>query len=142
MDTFDNLSGWLTIDIVGLGSTAYASGNGTLFCVIFSRLDTAVTNICFNTTNLRDKNNITIYHNTGDCSTITSLSGDFSGDCIVDFEDLMLFAMAYGATPSDSNWNPVCDIASLGGVLTPDGVINFEDLMVFAMHYGETCADL
>ena len=73
---------------------------------------------------------------------VVLLIGDFgsanggSPDCIVDFEDLMIFAMAYGATPSDANWNPVCDIAA------PDGIIDFEDLMVFAMHYGETCADL
>jgi basic membrane protein A len=48
----------------------------------------------------------------------------------------MIFAMAYGSTPADANWNPVCDIAGDGGVLEPDGVIDFEDLMIFAMHYG------
>jgi len=70
------------------------------------------------------------------------LIGDFGSangglsDCIVDFEDLMIFAMAYDSTPADANWNPICDIAG------PYGVIDFEDLMVFAMHYGETCADL
>ena len=69
--------------------------------------------------------------------------GDFGGinngpsDGVVDFEDLMIFAMAYGSNPSDSNWNPVCDIAGPDGKLTPDGVIDFEDLMVFAMNYGE-----
>ncbi|PKP59793.1 hypothetical protein CVT91_06160 [Candidatus Atribacteria bacterium HGW-Atribacteria-1] len=78
----------------------------------------------------------------------TFILGDFGSanngppDCKVDFEDLMIFAMAYGSTSSDPNWNPVCDIAGLGGVLIPDGVIDFEDLMIFAMHYGETCADL
>jgi hypothetical protein len=80
--------------------------------------------------------------------TITSLAlipGDFGSanngppDGCVDFEDLMIFALAYGSTPSDSNWNPSCDIAGPGGSLTPDGVIDFEDLMVFAMHYGEGC---
>jgi hypothetical protein len=82
-----------------------------------------------------------------DKTFITPMLGDFGSanggppDCIVDFEDLMIFALAYGSTPSDANWNPVCDIANPGG-LTPDGVIDFEDLMVFAMHYGETCADL
>jgi hypothetical protein len=76
------------------------------------------------------------------------LIGDFGSanngppDCKVDFEDLMIFALAYGSTSSDYNWNLVCDIASEGGVLELDGVIDFEDLMVFAMHYGETCADL
>jgi len=45
--------------------------------------------------------------------------------------------MAYGSTPSDSNWNAICDIAGPEGKFTPDGVIDFEDLMVFAMNYGE-----
>ena len=129
----DNTGGSVILDIVSL--TSHASGNGTLFSVVFSRSDTAATNICFGTTNLRDKNNIIIYHYTGGCCTITSLPGDFNGDCAVDFEDLMIFAMAYGSSEGEVNWNPVCDIA-------PDGVIDFEDLMVFAMHYGETCADL
>ena len=77
----------------------------------------------------------------------TFILGDFGSadngppDCKVDFEDLMIFALAYGSTSSDPNWNPVCDIAGPDGSLTPDGVIDFEDLMIFAMHYGETCAD-
>jgi hypothetical protein len=135
----DNTGGSVILDIVSL--TSHASGNGTLFSVVFSRSDTAATNICFGTTNLRDKNNIIIYHNTGDCCTITSLPGDFNGDCSVDFEDLMIFAMAYGSSEGEANWNPACDIAGPGGSLVPDGLIDFDDLMVFAMHYGETCAD-
>ena len=76
------------------------------------------------------------------------LLGDFGSannglpDCKVDFEDLMIFAMAYGSTPADSHWNPVCDIASSGGSLVPDGVIDFEDLMILAINYGKTCAGL
>jgi hypothetical protein len=82
--------------------------------------------------------------------TATSLAlipGDFGSagggppDGCVDFEDLMIFSMANGSTPSDSNWNPACDIAGPDGKLTPDGVIDFEDLMVFAMHYGECDED-
>ena len=70
--------------------------------------------------------------------SLALIPGDFNGDGQVQFEDLMIFALAYGSTPSDANWNPVCDIASAGGVLAPDGVIDFEDLMIFALHYGET----
>jgi len=78
---------------------------------------------------------------------VALLIGDFGSadngppDCKVDFEDLMIFALAYGSTSSDPNWNLVCDIAGPDGSLTPDGVIDFEDLMIFSMHYGETCAD-
>ena len=69
--------------------------------------------------------------------SLALILGDFNGDGQVQFEDLMIFALAYGSTPEDGNWNPVCDIASAGGVLTSGGVINFEDLMIFALHYGE-----
>ena len=69
--------------------------------------------------------------------SLALIPGDFGSagggppDGCVDFEDLMIFAMAYGSTPADTNWNLLCDIY-------PDGVIDFEDLMVFAMHYGES----
>ena len=71
--------------------------------------------------------------------SITSLAlipGDFGSagggppDGVVDFEDLMIFAMAYGSCTGDDNWIIICDIY-------PDGCIDFEDLMIFAMHYGE-----
>jgi len=68
--------------------------------------------------------------------SLALIPGDFGSagggppDGCVDFEDLMIFAMAYGSTPPDANWNPVCDIY-------PDDKIDFEDLMIFAMNYGE-----
>ena len=146
--TIDNINGMVTLDIAGLGPTAYASGNGTLFSVIFDRTGTGTTDVTFGSTDLRDKDNAPIYHTTGDGCTITSLLGDFGSsnngppDCVVDFEDLMIFAMAYGSTSASSNWNEACDIAGPSGSTTPDGVIDFEDLMIFAMNYGKTCADL
>jgi len=68
--------------------------------------------------------------------SLALIPGDFGSadngppDGVVDFEDLMIFALAYGSTSVDTNWNPDCDIY-------PDGIIDFEDLMVFALHYGE-----
>jgi len=62
-------------------------------------------------------------------SSLAAIPGDFNADGKVDFEDLMIFALAYGSTPSDTNWNPSCDLLS-------DSVIDFEDLMLFAMNYG------
>jgi thiol-disulfide isomerase/thioredoxin len=76
-------------------------------------------------------------------TSLALIPGDFSSanngppDGVVDFEDLMIFAIAYGSTLSDPNWNLSCDIAGPEGSLTPDGVIDFEDLMLFALHYGE-----
>ena len=141
MDSSTN--GSITLDVAGLGASSYASGTGTIITVVFERIAADNTNITFGTTELRDKDNIFITHSTGSGCLITSLPGDFGGpnngppDGAIDFEDLMIFAMAYGSTEGDANWNPVCDIAGDGGVLEPDGVVDFEDLMIFAMHYGE-----
>jgi uncharacterized protein YjdB len=147
--SIDNTNGSVTLDIAGLDTSGYhiGTGTGTIIIVVFERIATSNTNITFETTQLRDKDNNTINHTTGSGCLFTNLLGDFGSanngppDCKVDFEDLMIFALAYGSTPSDGNWNPVCDITGPDGP-APDGVIDFEDLMVFAMHYGETCADL
>ena len=75
-------------------------------------------------------------------TSLALIPGDFGSanngppDGCVDFEDLMIFALAYGSTPADDNWNADCDIAGPGST-SPDGVIDFEDLMIFAMNYGE-----
>ena len=69
-------------------------------------------------------------------TSLALIPGDFGSanngppDGVVDFEDLMIFAMAYGSTPASPNWNPLCNIY-------PDDKIDFEDLMIFAMHYGQ-----
>jgi hypothetical protein len=76
--------------------------------------------------------------------SLALIPGDFGSadngppDGVVDFEDLMIFALAYGSIPVDTNWNPDCDIGGSNGSTTPDGVIDFEDLMIFAMHYGRS----
>ena len=130
--SIDNTNGSVTLDIAGLGASAYASGSGTIMTVVFERIATGDTNVTFGTTTLRDKDNITITHTKGSGCSITYCPGDFDGDNVIGFEDLMIFAMAYGSCEGDTNWNPVCDLNS-------DGCIEFEDLMIFAMHYGEEC---
>ncbi len=76
----------------------------------------------------------------------TSLPGDFCGpmgdptpDGKVDFNDLMVFATAYGSETGDPNWNSLCDICGYLGDPDPDGQVNFDDLMVFATNYGKVC---
>lgn len=123
-------NGSIILDVAGLGTFSYASGTGIVITIVFERIATGNTNITFGATELRDKDNITIVHTTGGGCLITSLLGDFNSDNHVDFEDLMIFALAYGSCTGDGNWDPICDIY-------PDGCIDFEDLMIFAMHYGE-----
>ena len=59
-------------------------------------------------------------------------TGDLNGDLQVNYSDLVIFAMAYRATPGDANWNPVCD-------LNADDSVNYSDLVIFAMHYRDDC---
>lgn len=56
---------------------------------------------------------------------------DVNDDLKVDIFDLVLGANAYLATPSDSHWNPRCDIAN------PYDVINIFDIVMIALSYGE-----
>ena len=74
------------------------------------------------------------------------LPGDFVGpmgdpipDGKVDFNDLMVFATAYGSETGDPNWNALCDICGYLGDPNLDGKINFDDLMIFATNYGKVC---
>jgi hypothetical protein len=64
-------------------------------------------------------------------TSFTQIPGDFNGDGQVEFNDLMIFALAYGSCEGDDNWDSRCDLNS-------DGCIEFNDLMIFALHYGET----
>jgi hypothetical protein len=64
-------------------------------------------------------------------SAFALIPGDFNGDGQVEFNDLMIFALAYGSCEGDENWDSRCD-------LDPDGCIEFNDLMIFALHYGES----
>jgi hypothetical protein len=55
-------------------------------------------------------------------------AGDFSGDGVVDYEDLAIFANSWLATPASLNWDQYCDIAPAGG----NQKVNFGDLAVMA----------
>jgi hypothetical protein len=94
-------NGSITLDVAGLGTFSYASGTGTIMTIVFERIAAGNTDITFGVTDLRDRDNVSISHTTGSGCLITSLPGDFGGpnngppDGAIDFEDLMIFAMAY-----------------------------------------------
>jgi len=56
---------------------------------------------------------------------------DINYDFKVDIFDVVLAAAAYGATPSDPHWNPLCDIAE------HYGVVDIFDIVLICSSYGE-----
>ena len=126
-------SGSVKIEMMTLAEKP--SGTGTIMTVVFHRIAAGNTDICFGVTELYNEDSNPISHTkVPPCCTFTDLVGDFNGDCVVSFPDLVIFAAAYNTTPADAKWNPICD-------LNGDGIINFPDLIIFASVYGDTCAD-
>lgn len=68
--SIDNTGGSVVLDIAGLGTTTYASGNGRIMIVTFDTISTGSCNISFGSTLLRDKDNNTITHTKGGSSSI------------------------------------------------------------------------
>ena len=58
------------------------------------------------------------------------LIGDIKKDRVVDVFDCILASMAFGATPSDPQWNLFCDMKQ-------DNVIDIFDMVLIAEHFGE-----
>jgi len=56
---------------------------------------------------------------------------DVNGDGIINIQDILIAALAFGSRPGDSNWNPHVD-------LNQDGIINILDLVIAAVHFGKT----
>ncbi len=66
-------------------------------------------------------------------SCVQSFSGDFTGDCKVDLEDLNLFTSAWLTTPESPFWDPKYNLLSDGGVER----IDFNDFLIFAKEWGK-----
>ena len=56
---------------------------------------------------------------------------DVNNDKVVDIQDIVLVALAYGSKPGDSNWKPEADMAP------QQGKVDLFDLVTCASHYGE-----
>jgi membrane-bound ClpP family serine protease len=69
--SLDNTNGTVTLDIAGLGASAYASGTGTIITVSFYTIATGNADITFGTTTLRDKDNVDITHTKGSGCSVT-----------------------------------------------------------------------
>ena len=58
--------------------------------------------------------------------TKATLSGDFDGLASVNLADFAVLAAAWHSQPTDTNWNPSCDIS-----IIRDNYIDTQDLIVF-----------
>ena len=57
---------------------------------------------------------------------------DLNGNDVVDLNDLVIFARAYGSSPGDPNWNSSADFYN-------DGKVDLQDLILMAQDFGKGC---
>jgi len=56
---------------------------------------------------------------------------DLNGDGVVDIDDVMIPALAFGSYPGHPNWNLTAD-------LTGDELVDIDDVILVALRFGET----
>jgi len=62
---------------------------------------------------------------------VSDLAGDLNCDGIVNIQDVLIAALAFGTMPGDPNWNPDADLDS-------NGIINILDLVIIGVNFGKT----
>jgi len=65
-----------------------------------------------------------------DGALMVKLNGDINGDQIVDIDDIMVVALAFGSYPGTPSWNPEADLSG-------DGIIDIDDAVLVAINYGK-----
>jgi hypothetical protein len=142
--------------VIGAGLQGSSNkSTGTVLTITFKALSTGTTSLSIASSSIKPASQSTVVSAGTSSASITineasaSIIGDFNEDEKVDFEDLMIFASAWGKTSSDTGWSQAvagytnspynrCDIAPAQGVypdmtIQADGEVNFEDLMIFTM---------
>jgi len=60
-----------------------------------------------------------------------TMFGDCNGDGVVNLQDAMIVALAFGAYPDSARWNPLADV-------NKDGTVNLKDLFAVYIRFGKT----
>jgi hypothetical protein len=62
---------------------------------------------------------------------------DINHDLKIDMKDIGASARAFGASPSDTDWNPHADITGPEHIV-PDSKVDMRDIGLIARNFGET----
>jgi endo-1,4-beta-xylanase len=65
----------------------------------------------------------------GTFTNVKTLPGDLNADGMVDINDAILAANAFGSMNGDKNWNPAADMDT-------NGTIDIFDLIIIAQNFG------
>jgi hypothetical protein len=126
----NNTAGYLQVGCTLLGNVSSVDGQGSLAVVHFCPVTPGVSALDLYETKLVNPQIQLTPHDTCDGIVHVPSPGDLNTDGVVDIFDAVTVALAFGATPSDLNWNPEADI-------TGDDLVDIFDLVVVALHFGE-----
>jgi hypothetical protein len=112
--------------------------NGTFFTVQFQVKKTAppgASGLNLMNVSLKDTPTTSLARTVtnGQVNVIGGCAGDLNGDGLINFNDFVIFAAAYGTSSGNPGYNPLAD-------LNHDGKIDFSDFTMFAAVYGTSCS--
>jgi hypothetical protein len=151
---YNNTTGRVELNLARSNS-AYPGGSGVVYNIIMKAKAKGTSALTHSVADLRDAGNNPLgVMKTNGTVEINEFPGDFNGDTRIDFEDLMIFALAWNHKAGDPGWSQAeqsipgspfsqCDISPSSGTypnlnITPDGKVDFEDLMVFTLIWNAT----
>ncbi len=135
--TYDNDLGIIWVALTLTGPQQGKNGSGLLATITFNATSgVTYPNTIGCTLDLYDvkladseANSITQFNVLDGQYTFIPLRGDLNGDGKVDIIDIVVVALAFGATPSDPNWNPIADV-------NQDLAVNILDAVIVAVQIG------
>ncbi len=151
---YNNTTGKVELNLARSNS-AYPGGSGVVYNIKMKAKAKGTATLNHTVADLRDGGNNPLgVTKTNGSVEINEFPGDFNGNASIEFEDLMIFALAWNHKAGDPGWSQAeqnipgspfskCDLAPSSGTypnlnITPDGKVDFEDLMVFVTIWNAT----
>lgn len=127
----NNTAGYMQVGCTLLGNVSGVDGQGSLALLHFYPETPGVCILDLFDTKLVNSQIQLTPHGTSDGIVRVPIPGDVNIDGVVDIFDAVTVALAFGAAPSDLNWNPDADV-------TGDDLIDIFDMVVVALRFGQT----